>query len=75
MSDSPSPPPKGNGRRKKGERGSLFTSEIDYTADEVEFAAAMDRYKREKRRPFPAWSECLAVLRSLGYRKAAEGGG
>ena len=33
---------------------------------------AMDRYKRENRRPFPTWSEVLEVLRSLGYRKVAE---
>lgn len=33
---------------------------------------AMDRYKRENRRPFPTWSEVLEVLRSLGYRRVAE---
>ena len=33
---------------------------------------AMDRYKRENRRPFPTWSEVLEVLRSLGYRKVAD---
>jgi hypothetical protein len=32
---------------------------------------AMDRFKREKRRPFPTWSEVLHVLKSLGYRKGA----
>ena len=35
---------------------------------------AMDRYKRENRRPFPTWSEVLEVLRSLGYRRVAEPG-
>ena len=30
---------------------------------------AMDKYKRDNRRPFPTWSEVLEVLRSLGYRK------
>jgi len=33
---------------------------------------AMDRYKRENRRPFPTWSEVLEVMRSLGYRRVAE---
>ena len=40
-----------------------------YTDDEAEFIRAMDRYKRERRRPYPTWSEVLAVARSLGYRK------
>ena len=38
----------------------------------TEFMKAMDRYKRENRRPFPTWSEVLEVLRSLGYRRVAE---
>ena len=35
--------------------------------EEAAFRTAMDRYKRENRRPFPTWSEVLEVLRSLGY--------
>lgn len=42
---------------------------MPYTADELEFMLAMERYKTEQRRPFPAWSEVLAVVRELGYRK------
>lgn len=41
----------------------------DYTDDELAFMQAMDRYKRENRRPFPTWREVLAVLTSLGYHK------
>ena len=37
----------------------------------VEFGAAIDRYKREKKRPFPLYSEILDVLMALGYRKVA----
>ena len=48
------------------------TCERDYNDDETEFMKAMDRYKRENRRPFPTWSEVLEVLGSLGYRKVAE---
>jgi hypothetical protein len=40
-----------------------------YSDDELEFLRAMDRYKRERRRPYPTWTEVLAVLKSLGYGK------
>lgn len=45
------------------------TCEVEYAEDDVEFMKAMDRYKRERRRPYPTWKEVLAVLHSLGYRK------
>jgi hypothetical protein len=48
------------------------TCEKDYSDDEIEFMKAMDRYKRDNGRPFPAWSEVLQVLHSLGYRRVAE---
>jgi hypothetical protein len=55
---------------KKRKRCLSATAEPpDYQADEVEFIMAMDRYKREKKRPFPTWSEVLAVLRGLGWKK------
>lgn len=41
----------------------------EYDADTVTFLVAVDRYKRERRRPFPTWAEVLAVARALGYRK------
>jgi len=62
-------------KRKSSERRRLVdptTCERDYSDDETEFMKAMDRYKRENRRPFPTWSEVLEVLRSLGYRRVAE---
>ena len=62
-------------KRRTSERRRLIdptTCERDYSDDEAEFMKAMDRYKRENRRPFPTWSEVLEVLRSLGYRKVAE---
>lgn len=62
-------------KRKQSERRRLIdptTCERDYSDDETEFMKAMDRYKRENRRPFPTWSEVLEVLRSLGYRRVAE---
>ena len=62
-------------KRASSERRRLIdptTCERDYNDDETDFMKAMDRYKRENRRPFPTWSEVLEVLRSLGYRKVAE---
>ncbi len=45
------------------------TCERDYTAEEVEFMHAMDRYKRTSGRMFPTCSEVLEVIRSLGYQR------
>jgi hypothetical protein len=62
-------------KRRTSERRRLIdptTCERDYSDDETAFMKAMERYKRENRRPFPTWSEVLEVLRSLGYRKVAE---
>ena len=62
-------------KRRTSERRRLIdptTCERDYNDEETTFMKAMDRYKRENRRPFPTWSEVLEVLRSLGYRKVAE---
>jgi len=62
-------------KRKESDRRRLIdptTCERDYNGDQTDFMKAMDRYKRENRRPFPTWSEVLEVLHSLGYRKVAE---
>lgn len=45
----------------------------DYTDEEREFMTALDRYKRLRQRPYPTCREILQVLRSLGYRKVADG--
>lgn len=44
----------------------------ELTPDQVEFGAAMDRYKREQNRPFPTFSEVLAVAESLGWRRVTQ---
>jgi hypothetical protein len=41
----------------------------EYTRDEVEFMLAIEKYKRERQRPYPTFREVLSVARSLGYRK------
>jgi hypothetical protein len=45
------------------------TCERNYSAEEVEFMAALDAYKRSSGRMFPTCSEVLEVVRSLGYAK------
>jgi hypothetical protein len=42
-----------------------------YSEDEATFLAAVDRYRRERKRVFPTASELLAIAVSLGYRKVA----
>ncbi|MBM3989084.1 MAG: hypothetical protein FJ294_14140 [Planctomycetes bacterium] len=37
----------------------------------LEFASAIDAYKRSERKPFPTWGEVLEVLKRLGYRRSA----
>ncbi len=46
-------------------------SGANFTAEEIEFLLAIERYQRERRRRFPTWHEVLRVLKSLGYRKVA----
>lgn len=48
------------------------TSEVAYHDDESEFMGAIQKYKDERRRPFPTWREILLIAKSLGYRKVAD---
>jgi len=43
--------------------------EGELTVEEIEFVRAVDQYKRKFNRPFPTWSEILAILKELGYTK------
>lgn len=73
VSRKPKPEPRESndlGRRPE-KRGKASTSEIDYSDAEREFLVAVDRFKRERNRPFPTLSELYAVLLSLGYEKKA----
>lgn len=47
----------------------LPTDAENLTQEQVDFMMALDKFKRDKRRPFPTCSEVLSVLLSLGYRK------
>jgi hypothetical protein len=62
------PAPQGKRGRPANRSGILVNTE--YEDDETEFIMAMDRFKREKKRPFPSWSEVLTVLKSLGWKKS-----
>lgn len=43
------------------------TCERNYDSAEIEFMQAVEQYKRSSGRRFPACSEMLAIVRSLGY--------
>jgi hypothetical protein len=43
----------------------------DYTADEITFMLAVDRYKRANNCPHPSWEQVLMIARALGYRRVA----
>lgn len=43
--------------------------EGELTLEEIEFVRAVDHYKRKFNRPFPTWSEILAIVKELGYTR------
>jgi hypothetical protein len=57
----------GNGKKNRYEVG--INPDDYYTEEELEFLKAMDRYKNDNDKPFPALTEVLSVLKALGYRK------
>jgi hypothetical protein len=44
----------------------------DYSADEIEFMMAMERFKRTHHRPYPDCGDVIEVIRNLGYRKQVD---
>jgi len=61
---------RGPGRRRTDERKSA--EEGHMTDEQFEFIMAVDRYKRQNKRPFPTWTEVLEIIKAMGYRKVAE---
>ena len=57
--------------RRIGEDGGTINIGSNYTPDELEFIKAVDKYKREKRRPFPTFVEILHIAKELGWRQVA----
>ena len=47
----------------------MHAMDVEYTDADLEFMAAIDRYKRETGVQFPTLREVLRVALSLGYRK------
>lgn len=59
--------------RERENTGRVFGHQgDDYTDEETEWLAAVEKYKTEKRRPFPSMTELLELFKSLGYRKAPQ---
>ncbi len=61
-------------RREKKERRRRIdptTFEKQYTAEEMEFMTAMQRFKVQTGTSFPTYGEVLRVASSIGYRKVA----
>lgn len=58
-------------RRRKEDQAAFQkrVEEGDLTLEEIEFVRAIDRYKTKFNRPFPTWSEVLAIVKELGYTK------
>ncbi|MDA1193850.1 MAG: hypothetical protein O2894_01560 [Planctomycetota bacterium] len=55
--------------RRKGPRRKRSMNQYDLEADVLEFIGAIGRFKERSGRPFPTWSEVLAILKGLGYEK------
>jgi hypothetical protein len=57
-------------RRKEDQAAFQKRIEVgELTLEEIEFVRAIDQYKTKFDRPFPTWSEVLAVVKELGYTK------
>ena len=50
-------------------RGEPALTDRPYEDDESEFLRAIEAYKSRTGRQWPDWTEALAILKSLGYRK------
>jgi hypothetical protein len=61
---------RGPGRRRSEERRSAEEGEM--TPEQFEFLMTVQEYKRVNDRPFPTWTEVLAIIKAMGYRKVAE---
>jgi hypothetical protein len=61
---------RGPGRRRSDDRKSAEEGQM--SDEQFEFLMAIDEYRRKNARPFPTWTEVLAVIKTLGYRKVAE---
>lgn len=65
-----------SGRMRKqsmGERcNRRFFDDPELTDEDMDFCRAIEAWKRKHGRPFPTWSDVLAVVKAIGYRRVAE---
>ena len=40
--------------------------------DELEFVQAIEKYKKEKGKLYPSWTEILSIVKDLGYVQNAQ---
>jgi hypothetical protein len=73
-SSGSAPPSRGTDLNTSSIPAATERSSAAVTEAEQQFADAMDRFKRDNRRPFPTWREVLGVVRGLGYRLPHEQG-
>ena len=60
-------PRKPTSKPTRTERVSQFTTPVDDEA--LDFIQAIERFKADRGRAFPSWSDVLGVLKNLGYEK------
>jgi len=60
---------RGPGRRRTDDRRAAEEGEM--TDEQFDFIKAIDEYKNVNKKPFPAWTEVLDVIKAIGYRKVA----
>ncbi len=59
------------GRDTTGRRGKSWDDRV-FEDDEAEFLAAVVRWKKDKKKQFPTWSDVLGIVKALGYAKQEE---
>ena len=64
---APNPEPK----KARTDPSAAPTSPTELSSEALEFINAIDKYKRQRGRPFPSWSEVYEIVKSLGYHKSA----
>ena len=42
------------------------------SSDELEFVQAIEKYKKEKGKLYPSWTEILTIVKQLGYVQSAQ---
>ena len=46
-----------------------IVEDMEYSADELEFFRAVDRFQTDRHEPFPTLRDLLRIVRRLGYRR------